>query len=492
MEKRCQALLRAAWAEHGLEPVDRADKKRRYKTLKLVGQFRCTSRHAGIKAWSSHYTWLTVDLHKLSVGKRWTQKCRICGDQRSPYIAPGAFVVAVEGVVMATLEWTLGIARDDPLERWYSHEADPEHPATLCEKCKWGRGCNCSGGRDEGVDAISAQVASMTAGGGLDFYSPSADMFEVGKLRSFGLWSRAQLLETTSAANNIRLALVDASLIEGRCDVDFLVGGSRGKDTSIGPEADLDIVIHLQAFQPEEEFVQGVLARVDGILSSSGRIEIWNVRVLSRSLSFDCRCSGALVSNEEMKVDLLVGGLDESGARLTQPNIMTRENQFWYSPSFNHLQIRYFAQMPREFKALCRMAKRWFQDGSGVRPKQGKSYMLELCMLKVWTDASDAEKMILSSSKSISKFQRLFHEFLRLISNFHEARIVFEHFYQRSDVPVHLTSDFPHIISISNPFSDTGLLWRNEDAGLQALRSAAAHELDESYQRVVDVVVELD
>ena len=133
MEKRCQALLRAAWAEHGLEPVDRADKKRRYKTLKLVGQFRCTSRHAGIKAWSSHYTWLTVDLHKLSVGKRWTQKCRICGDQRSPYIAPRAFEVAVEGMVIATLEWTLGIARDDPLERWYSHEADPEHPATLCE-----------------------------------------------------------------------------------------------------------------------------------------------------------------------------------------------------------------------------------------------------------------------------------------------------------------------------------------------------------------------
>lgn len=138
-----------------------------------------------------------------------------------------------------------------------------------------------------------------------------------------------------------------------------------------------------------------------------------------------------------MKVDLLVGGLDASRARLTQPSIMTGENQFWYSPSFNHLQIHYFAHMPVEFKALCRMAKRWFQDDSGVNPKQGKSYMLELCMLKVWTDASDAEKMILRSSKSRSRFQPLFHEFLHFISNFHEARIVFEQFYQRSDVPTY-------------------------------------------------------
>ena len=114
--------------------------------------------------------------------------------------------------------------------------------------------------------------------------------------------------------------------------------------------------------------------------------------------------------------------------------------------------------------------------------------MLELCVLKVWTDASDAEKIILRRSKSRSRFQQLFHEFLQLISDFHDARIVFEQFYQRSDVPIDLTSAFPHIISLSNPFSDTGLLWRNEDAGVQALRSAAAHELDASYQRVVDVV----
>ena len=60
MEKRCQALLRAAWAEHGLEPVDRADKKRRYRTLRLVGQVRCTNRHAGIKAWAVSYTHLTL------------------------------------------------------------------------------------------------------------------------------------------------------------------------------------------------------------------------------------------------------------------------------------------------------------------------------------------------------------------------------------------------------------------------------------------------
>ena len=489
MEKRCQALLRAAWAEHGLEPVDRADKKRRYRTLRLVGQFRCTSRHAGIKAWLSQHTWLTVDLHTLSVGKRWTQKCKICGDQRSPYIAPRAFEVAVEGISITTLELTLGIARDDLPERRYNSEADPEHPARLCEKCKWGRGCNCSGGRDEGIDAISAQVASMTAGGELDFYSPWADAPKLQqKLHCGGLWSCAQLLQSVSIANSIRQALVAASLIEGRHDVDFLVGGSRGKDTCIGPVADLDIVIHLQAFRPEEEFVQGILARVNGVLSSSDRIEILNVRVLRRSLSFNCRHSGVLVSSKELKVDLLVGGLDESGARLTQPNIMTRENQFWYSPSFNHLQIHYFAQMPAEFKELCRMAKLWFQESSGVRPKQGKSYMLELCVLKVWTDASDAEKIILRRSKSRSRFQQLFHEFLHLISNFHDARIVFEQFYQRSDVPIDLTSAFPHIISLSNPFSDTGLLWRNEDAGVQALRSAAARELDASYQRVVDVV----
>lgn len=119
----------------------------------------------------------------------------------------------------------------------------------------------------------------MTAGGEFDFYHPSADTFKVGKLHCFGLWSRTQVLETTSAANSIRLALVDALLIEGRCDVDFLVGGSRGKGTFIGPEADLDIVIHLQAFRPEEEFVKVILAQVNGILSSSDRIEIWNVRV---------------------------------------------------------------------------------------------------------------------------------------------------------------------------------------------------------------------
>ena len=204
-------------------------------------------------------------------------------------------------------------------------------------------------------------------------------------------------------------------------------------------------------------------------LELAGRIDVH-----ARSLGF--KCVG--VNGHHVACDLLLGGRDDEGEPRTDPVALTTvpaNVASLYSPSFNHLQTRYFQNSRAQFRSLCRMAKLWVREGTSLEQCSGASYTLELIMLQTWLEASQRERNECARRGARQPYQGLFKRFLRLIVLMRsEACIVIDEYYNHNDVPEHIMSLRPLVLSLSNPVSNVvpGGDW------IQQLSGAAETELN--------------
>ena len=370
--------LRRAFDAYGLPPTPSEPKSQRFKVLRVKGNFMCSKTHdgePGNKAWSSHYAWLTVDLHKQRVTKRWVQKCKTCGEVRAPYVSKEAFTEAVRKMMLEQLEHAHGVSSKVDRGLMQPNSPNKMHVPSLCEKCRFGLGCNCSG---RGTVSLSEALEGLQ----LD-YSKWADPAVI---KSY-LPTRAERESNVNVLNSVtRTLFASGSYLE------VLEGGSRGKGTDLGC-SDLDMVMYTQGFRPERVFVASTLRNVKQLLETSEFLELtgrFDVHV--RSIGFQA----VGINGHTVKCDLLLGGYDEDGNRPEQPSILASMSYCsqgsaaaLFSPSFNHLQVRLFQEMPPAFRTLCRMAKVWLRNGTGVEGRSGASYMLELIVQKCGTPPTD-------------------------------------------------------------------------------------------------------
>lgn len=283
--------------------------------------------------------------------------------------------------------------------------------------------------------------------------------------------TRAQRESNAIVLNSVKRALSDADASKY---VDFLEGGSRGKGTDLGC-SDLDIVVYVANFQSNQQAVDHLLQEVKLILAASVYLQLTGgVDVHMRTLGF--RCVG--VNGSNIACDLLLGGRDDGGKRRTDPVVLTTLQTGaarLLSPSFNHLQTRYFQMERVQFRSLCRMAKLWVREGTSLEQRSGASYTLELVMLQAWLDASQYERDQCARRGRQQPYQSLFESFLRLIVSMgSETSIVFDKYYHRNDVPQHIMNVRPLVLSLSNPVNNVmpGGDW------IQQLRVAAEAELN--------------
>ena len=469
------AVIAGCFAKAGLEPLPvETSKKKRFRVLRVKGFFGCMECKG--RGWSSHFAWVTVDLHLMRPCKRWLQKCAACKKARAPGIPQAAFKIAVDKLMLKLLE-TMNDVEFKIDRAVYGTDPDRDHQSSLCEFCGWGRhNCTglhrpaqpCRGDRGDTDGELAEQMKHLKlqeeqpCAQGEHFMSKWA---ELQTLRPH-LPTNAERQATVTVLQAIRVTFTS----KWGTQVQVLEGGSRGKSTDLGC-SDLDIVVHVaRAANPDPKtFVEGYLQKACKLLkdlrcAGGGALEIRQApKVGMRAVEFECQCNGHLV-----KCDVLIGALDDSGHYLKhQPtsiqSTLSREGSFYMSPSYNHLQKSHFKKMPLKFKMLCRMAKLWLKDGAKLDFKC--SYMLELVMLKAWNEASRADR---------SSYQPMFYRFLQILTDLHRARIIFTTFYRKRDVPESLTQAH-HIISLSDPTSQT---LRKEN--VMALENAAKNEIARS------------
>ena len=460
-------VLRKAFSDHGLQPYDATNRDGRYKVLRVKGMFSCSSTHGQSNPWSSHFAWLKVDLHKLKVSRRWEQKCKVCKTSRAPFVLRTDFEQAVRKMMISVLEQRLGISCKVDKALLAFNEPDKQHVPGLCEKCRWGA-CNCTGANPEGGTNPEGDSLSLELGGMSLWRSEWAD--PMGPIHQH-LPTRAQRESNAIVLNGVVRALRD---FDANTYVDFLEGGSRGKGTDLDC-SDLDIVVYVSNFQPNRQAVQHSLQEVAQILNASDHLElVRRIDVNARSLGF--KCVG--VNGHHVACDLLLGGRVDEGELRTDPVVlatMPANVASFSSPSFNHLQTQYFQRGRAQFRSLCRMAKLWVREGTSLEQCSGASYTLELIMLQAWLEASQQERDECARRGQQQPYQGLFQRFLRLIVGMRsEACIVFDEFYNHSDVPEGIISLRPLVLSLSNPVSNVvpGTDW------IQQLSEAAETELN--------------
>lgn len=468
LETYADVLLKA-FSDHGLQPCDATNRDERYKVLRVKGMFSCANKHGQSNPWSSHHAWLTVDLHKLKVSRRWEQKCKVCKTSRAPFVLKTDFEQAVRKMMLSVLEQRLGISCKVDKALLASNEPDKQHVTGLCEKCRWGmcnctgRGANPEGGARPESDSLSLELGSMSM-----WRSKWAD--PMGPIQQH-LPTRAQRESNAIVFNGVMRALRD---YDANMYVDFLEGGSRGKGTDLDC-SDLDIVVFVSNFQPNRQAVRCSLQAVATILTASDHLELAaRIDVHARSLGF--KCVG--VNGHRVACDLLLGGRDDEGERRNDPIVLTTmpaNVANLSSPSFNHLQTRYFKGGRTQFRSLCRMAKLWVRDGTSLEQCSGASYTLELIMLQAWLEASQHERNKCARRGQRQPYQGLFQRFLRLIVDMRsEACIVIDEYYNHNDVPEVIMSLRPLVLSLSNPVNNVvpGEGW------IQQLSEAAETELN--------------
>ncbi|KAJ1450966.1 hypothetical protein M885DRAFT_570584 [Pelagophyceae sp. CCMP2097] len=498
-------MLRDCFDDYGLAPYDVKDRRRR-KVLRVHGKFGCANkvdaRHkeANAKAWTSHYAWVLVDLHKLELKQRWHQKCSVCKSKRSPFVSRDALKEPLHKMMLEVLEERNGIYHAPDKALMPNAPGDPMHPTALCEKCRWGSTCCNGNGKlrvapgpdrgappsdassdesdassDELVDELAAQLARTALGG--------SKWAELKPLKPH-VPTRKQRWPTALVLNGIRRAF--EAVDKGAAGAEWLSvleAGSRGKGTELN-KSDLDVVLSIRGFEPTTAFVSAALERARNVLRRAGAVlsVVSEIKVSPRALHFTCEAGGASVD-----CDVLLGGLDAAGKPRDRPQELSEAYDpkgrdvtcFLLSASFNHLQIRHFKRMPPEFRTLCRMAKVWQRDGAKV-PKCSSSYLLELVVLEAWVAQAQAREPHEPKPQDHEpeSYQLVFRRFLELVERLPDASLVFEHFYERSDVPEQILRMKPLVLSLSNPVVNTV----HPKFEVAALRAAAAAELQRSYQ----------
>lgn len=122
------AKLKELTREEGIHiPVGH---KFRWQDVYGKGRFSCRDCS---NAWTSEHSWLTLDMHKRYIKKKWMQKCQACGDAREPHFTSST----LEAMIRIVIE---RFSRDDDYESPpREHNTKPAHDRKNCEKCGWGK-----------------------------------------------------------------------------------------------------------------------------------------------------------------------------------------------------------------------------------------------------------------------------------------------------------------------------------------------------------------
>ncbi|XP_065180786.1 uncharacterized protein LOC135811473 [Sycon ciliatum] len=123
-------VIRSAMIELGLDadevPIE-------YRIQDVFGSSRSYCSHCH-RTWSSHISWVKMDLKTQRVLKNWKQRCLNCSQEVNPYITPE------ELKRISTLAVKRAQALMNGTFRPMSHaRRTSPHNTTTCEKCKYGR-----------------------------------------------------------------------------------------------------------------------------------------------------------------------------------------------------------------------------------------------------------------------------------------------------------------------------------------------------------------
>ncbi|XP_062515097.1 receptor-transporting protein 3-like [Corticium candelabrum] len=133
-------IIREAMSDtHDLDPANIPDQYR-YQNVYGRGTVHCG---ACFHSWSSYISWITVDLKKCRLARRFQQKCQSCETANTPYFKTEELERMIKLTIARVISLMNGTYDNTGTDDLNDTQLDAPHDSDRCEKCEYGEGRPC-------------------------------------------------------------------------------------------------------------------------------------------------------------------------------------------------------------------------------------------------------------------------------------------------------------------------------------------------------------